>query len=249
MCRIFQGSHSIHLVTRVGTRLLSGGDDKDPTIREWDVSTWEQVAHPWKGHTRCINAIAIHPDGTLAASASDDEHVRLWRVSDQQTIAIFQYSSPRTCVTFSAEGKDILSLGDLDKKISECVVPKDANNSHSHNTVTTRASFMQTPAITTARDACITGDLPTAEELLTKEIHTDANNYISYAYRSFIMARKHVWDHALQDAIKVIYTDPSWSWYDRLTFIGDIVHQHSPLIDRLHLQRHRPLRQRPRPRG
>jgi hypothetical protein len=62
---------------------------------------------------------------------------------------------------------------------------------------------VQVLAINSARDACITGDLPTAEELLTQEIRTDANNYTSYAHRSFIMARKHAWDHALEDAIKV----------------------------------------------
>jgi hypothetical protein len=68
---------------------------------------------------------------------------------------------------------------------------------------------VQILAITTAHDACITGDLPTVEELLTQEIHTDANDYTSYAHRSFVMARKHAWDHALEDAIKVNYIDSS----------------------------------------
>jgi hypothetical protein len=66
---------------------------------------------------------------------------------------------------------------------------------------------MQILVITTAHNARIMGDLPTAEELLTQEIHTDANNYTSYAHRSFIMARKHAWDHALEDAIKVSFID------------------------------------------
>jgi hypothetical protein len=64
---------------------------------------------------------------------------------------------------------------------------------------------VQILAITTARDACINGDLSAAEELLTQEIDVDANNYTSYAHRSFVMARKHNWDHALKDAIKVSY--------------------------------------------
>ena len=68
---------------------------------------------------------------------------------------------------------------------------------------------MQILAITTAHDACITGDLPAAEELLTQDIHTDANDYTSYAHRSFVMARKHDWDHALEDAIKVSNIDSS----------------------------------------
>jgi hypothetical protein len=39
--------------------------------------------------------------------------------------------------------------------------------------------------ITTAYHACVTGDLSTAEELLTQKIHTDTNNYTSYPRRVF----------------------------------------------------------------
>ncbi|KAG2128630.1 uncharacterized protein EDB93DRAFT_1256628 [Suillus bovinus] len=65
----------------------------------------------------------------------------------------------------------------------------------------------------TADDACIAGDLSTAEQLFTREINTDANNYVSYANRSFVMARKCDWDHALQDAIKSINIQPSLVGY------------------------------------
>jgi hypothetical protein len=64
---------------------------------------------------------------------------------------------------------------------------------------------MQIVAITPTRDACLTGDLSTAEELLTQEIHANANDHTSYAHRSFVMARKHAWDRALDDATKVSY--------------------------------------------
>jgi WD40 repeat protein len=106
-----------------GTRLLSGGSSGDPTIREWDPLTWQQVGHPWEGHTSRIRAIAIHPAGTLVASASDDKHVRLWRLSDQRNIGIFEHSSPPRSVTFSLDGRHILS-GGTDNKISEWEVPK-----------------------------------------------------------------------------------------------------------------------------
>jgi WD40 repeat protein len=106
-----------------GTRLLSGGDEDDPTIREWDSSTWQQVGHPWQGHTYYICAIAIHPAGTLVASASYDNHVRLWRLSDQRTIGIFEHSSPLRSVTFSVDGRHIL-IGGYDNKISKWDIPK-----------------------------------------------------------------------------------------------------------------------------
>jgi hypothetical protein len=73
--------------------------------------------------------------------------------------------------------------------------------------------FTQTLVITTAElltitkttyTASITGDLFTAEKVLTRDITADAKNFASYANRSFIMARKFDWNNALQDATKVI---------------------------------------------
>jgi WD40 repeat protein len=106
-----------------GTRLLTGGDNADPTIREWDTTTWQQVGDPWTGHSNFISAIAVNAAGTLVTSASDDHHVRLWRLSDRQTVAIFEHLSSVNCATFSVNGKHILSGGD-DNIISECAVPQ-----------------------------------------------------------------------------------------------------------------------------
>lgn len=107
-----------------GTGLLSGGNNYDPTIREWDISTWRPVGDPWKGHTDGIGAIAVNSAGTLVASASTDHCVRLWRLLDQQTIAVFQHSNWVNCLAFSADGKEILS-GGWDMKISKWAVPED----------------------------------------------------------------------------------------------------------------------------
>jgi WD40 repeat protein len=107
------------------TRLLSGGNYQDPSIREWNTSTWQQVGDAWTGHINAINAITVHPTGRLVASASTDSHIRLWRLSDRRTIAIFQRSSLTQCITFSVDGRHILSGGD-DNVISEWAVPRDA---------------------------------------------------------------------------------------------------------------------------
>ncbi|KAG1752319.1 WD40-repeat-containing domain protein [Suillus paluster] len=199
-----------------GTRLLSGGCQDDSTIREWDTSTWKQVGDLWKGHTSLVYAIAIHPAGALVASASFDNYVRLWCRSDRQTIAIFKHSSDVHCITFSIDGRHILS-GGVDKKISEWLVPEDALPQDCPKEETTYQAqdtdFKILVISATARDACITGDLPTAEELLTKEIDADDKNYNSYANRSFIMARKLDWDHALCDAIKSVSIQPSLIGY------------------------------------
>ncbi|OAX43936.1 WD40 repeat-like protein [Rhizopogon vinicolor AM-OR11-026] len=104
-----------------GSRLLSGGD----IIREWDLSTWKQVGDIWKGHTSHPWKFAVNCNGTVLASPTTDNHVRLWRLSDWRTIAIFRHSDSPCCVTFSMDGKHIL-IGGNDKKISEWVVPAHA---------------------------------------------------------------------------------------------------------------------------
>ncbi|KAG2363719.1 hypothetical protein BDR07DRAFT_1403412 [Suillus spraguei] len=162
--------------------------------------------------------IALNPTGTLLASASDDHQVRIWRLSDHQTIAIFTCTDPVFCVTFSMDGKHILS-GGRDKMISKWAVPsseyilKDQPSGHVLPADTPKeqaADIVQQSnceilAIDiSARNACITGDLSTAHRLLTKEINDDSNDYNSYANRSFVMARKADWDHALDDALKAM---------------------------------------------
>ncbi|KAG0698020.1 hypothetical protein DFH29DRAFT_124342 [Suillus ampliporus] len=209
--------------TSDGTRLLSGGTVSDSTIREWDPSTWKQVGEPWRGHTKNISNIAVNPAGTLVASASLDCQVRLWRLSDRRTIAIFKHSYEVYSVTFSMDGKHIISGGN-NLKVLKWAIPDDALlevTTASEDTLAEDASKEQATnnaqdsdceilAInTTVRNACITGDLPTAESLLTQEIDADGNNYNSYANRSFVMARKSNWDRALQDALKAIRIQPS----------------------------------------
>ncbi|KIK48977.1 hypothetical protein CY34DRAFT_7682 [Suillus luteus UH-Slu-Lm8-n1] len=108
-----------------GTRLFSAGGDTDPTIREWDTSNWKQVGEPWKGHFKSIQAISLNSTGTLLASASDDNGVRLWQVSDRRTIVVFKHRSAVQCVTFSADDRRILS-GDQNKAIFKWAVPEDA---------------------------------------------------------------------------------------------------------------------------
>jgi tetratricopeptide (TPR) repeat protein len=69
-------------------------------------------------------------------------------------------------------------------------------------------------AITKAiRTASITGDLYTAEKVLTQEITADARNFASYANRSFVMARKLNWEKALKDANKSLAIRTSLAGY------------------------------------
>ncbi|KAG2364271.1 heterokaryon incompatibility protein-domain-containing protein [Suillus spraguei] len=62
----------------------------------------------------------------------------------------------------------------------------------------------------TIRDAFISGDLSTAETLLTQAINANSKtSYIYYANRSFLMAQKSEWDRALDDALMSLRIQPS----------------------------------------
>ncbi|KAG2066418.1 WD40 repeat-like protein [Suillus decipiens] len=192
--------------TRDGSRLISGGSGADPTIREYDTTSeyWQEVGNPWKGHFKDIHAISLNSSGTLLASASHDNHVRLWRRSDQRAIAIFKHSREVNCVTFSADDKHILS-GGVDKKISEWSISKDAALPEDG----LKDSLLKEQGTHQAiRNACIVGDWPAAEKVLNLDIETDAN-HTCYANRAFVMARKCDWDKALQDAIRSVSIQPS----------------------------------------
>ncbi|KAG2335872.1 hypothetical protein BDR05DRAFT_971370 [Suillus weaverae] len=197
------------------TRLLTGGSNRDPTIREWDTSTWMQVGEPWKGHNGYVNAIALNPTGTLLASCGGNQ-VCLLRLSDRRTIAIFKHTNEVLCVTFSTDGKHILS-GGYDEIISKWAVPsledipkeQASNDALREDTPKEQVADNILVIDTTARDACIAGELATADRLLTQEINTDSSDYNSYANRSFVMARKADWDRALDDALKSISIQPS----------------------------------------
>ncbi|KAJ8588497.1 WD40 repeat-like protein [Rhizopogon salebrosus TDB-379] len=107
------------------TGLLSGDPD-DATIQEWDSLTWNKIGRQiWKGHTGHQWRMAMNCDGTVVASPTKHNHIRLWWLSDRQTIAIFQHSDSPRCVTFSMDGKYILAGGN-NQKVSKWAVPEHA---------------------------------------------------------------------------------------------------------------------------
>jgi WD40 repeat protein len=108
-----------------GGRLFSAGSRSDPTIREWDTSSWKQIGEPWTGHADDISTILVNPNTTFIASVSGDCQVRLWRFSDRRTIAIIKDTSKVYCASFSADGTRILS-GGKSSVFKEWAVPEEA---------------------------------------------------------------------------------------------------------------------------
>ncbi|KAG2066421.1 WD40 repeat-like protein, partial [Suillus decipiens] len=58
--------------------LASGSSDTTTKLWTCQTSTWKQFGDPWKGHFKSIHTISLNSSGTLLASASHDNRVRLW---------------------------------------------------------------------------------------------------------------------------------------------------------------------------
>ncbi|KAG2336501.1 hypothetical protein BDR05DRAFT_122136 [Suillus weaverae] len=176
-----------------------------------------QVGQPWKGHTGTVLVIAMNPTGTLLASPSEDHQVRLWRLSDRRTIAIFKHTGEVDCATFSTDGKHILS-GGSDRIISKWAVPsledipKDKASHDALREDTSKeqvADNAQQSACeiltinTTARDACITGDWDRALDEALKVIKLTPSSHVGYQFRHAALHGAQRYDEAIE-AFKIM---------------------------------------------
>ncbi|KAH9885868.1 WD40-repeat-containing domain protein [Cubamyces lactineus] len=93
-----------------GKELLSGSHYGSVDL--WDVETGANL-NTWKAHSASVNSVAWLPDGTLAASASADNTIGLWRVASSETMVVLQVGDMVLHVVFAPDG-DLL-YGSHDK--------------------------------------------------------------------------------------------------------------------------------------
>ena len=98
--------------TRDGRQVLTASDDR--TVRVWDAASGT-LMRTLRGHPGVVNAIAVSPDGLLAASSGfNDVAVRLWRLADGRGTELAARSNAlrgSLRVAFSPDGRRLLSQG------------------------------------------------------------------------------------------------------------------------------------------
>jgi len=99
--------------------------DSTTTIYEFDASTLETVGDPFEGHTNIILGLALNTDGTLLASSSFDNIIKLWSLEPRQLLASFlvQHESRLSNLIISPDTRQLAYSAE--DKIFICNIPPD----------------------------------------------------------------------------------------------------------------------------
>lgn len=92
-------------------QLAAGSLFQDPRVSVFDL-TGEAKDRHLTGHSGFIAKVAFSPDGSLLASASADQNIKLWRTSDWSEAAnLFGHQDEVWSVDFAPGGRRLVSAG------------------------------------------------------------------------------------------------------------------------------------------
>ncbi len=101
--------------TADGSYLFSGGNDG--VIRAWNMRNGA-LAFELRGHTSCVNQLALSPDGQSLASASCDKTVRIWNLASRKPGRVFsEHATEVRCLAFAPHAP-LLAAGMLDSQLN-----------------------------------------------------------------------------------------------------------------------------------
>jgi WD40 repeat protein len=126
-----------------GTRLASGGQTGDPTVRIWDTATGNLIAI-CRGHESRVLTVSYRPDGGRLLSTSSDETARQWDAATGQQAepAYDRHTGEVTAGAYSPDGKWIATAGiDRTVRVWRATGRQDLAVLHGHAGAVTGLAF------------------------------------------------------------------------------------------------------------
>lgn len=94
-------------------KLITGGNDHLAVI--YDRNS-EHIITKLKGHSKKVNNVIFHSNQANVITASPDEQIRVWSISDSQTLQMIRaHESPITSISLHATGDYLLSTSNDEK--------------------------------------------------------------------------------------------------------------------------------------
>lgn len=93
-----------------GTTVATGGANSPHAVQLWDAATGKKRMDAYPGHVRPLTAVAVSPDGKLAATCAGSE-IGLWETATGKPVRTVSGSGGAIRVAFSPDGTRLVSAG------------------------------------------------------------------------------------------------------------------------------------------